>query len=267
MAIVTIAGSGRYAADAARPSLSVMDIDNGWKSSAEAWIADMGEAGDFPRRVVLDPPMVARVSAAIGAGARRALDVGCGEGRFCRMMSHEGLAVTGIDPTRALLDAARIRDPQGTYVEARAEAMPFDDEAFDLVVSYLSLIDIAEFEAGLAEMVRVLRPGGRLLLANLSSFATALPDPPAPDGWLRGGAGPFGCDRYHEPRAYWVAWRGIRVRNWHRPMEAYMRPLIERGMILSHFAEPAPPAGPETATDAYRRAPLFVLMEWQKPRD
>lgn len=55
--------------------------DGGWKASAKAWIADMGEQGDYGRRFVLDAPMIARLRRLNGG---RALDIGCGEGRFCR---------------------------------------------------------------------------------------------------------------------------------------------------------------------------------------
>ena len=51
--------------------------------------------------------------------------------------------------------------------------MPFPGASFDLVVSYLTLIDIADFRLALQEMVRVLQPGGTLLIANLNSFVTA----------------------------------------------------------------------------------------------
>src|SRR4029079_9484921 len=116
-------------------------VENGWESSAEAWIADMGEHGDFGRRYVLDPVMMPR---ALARSPGKALDVGCGEGRFCRALKAHGVDVVGIDPTAALLAAARRRDKNGAYLEGRAERLPFGDETFDLVVSYLSLIDIPD---------------------------------------------------------------------------------------------------------------------------
>ena len=70
--------------------------DDGWKTSAKAWIADMGEQGDYGRRFVLDAPMIARLRRLEGG---KALDVGCGEGRFCRILRAEGFDPTGLDPT------------------------------------------------------------------------------------------------------------------------------------------------------------------------
>lgn len=84
-------------------------------------------------------------------------------------------------PTPALIAAARARDAEGTYLQAGAERLPFRPESFDLVVSYLSLIDIPDIHAALPEMARVLNRGGALLIANLNSFNTASGD----TGWVR----------------------------------------------------------------------------------
>jgi SAM-dependent methyltransferase len=233
---------------------------DGWSESAEAWIADMGDVGDFGRACVLDRPMLARVAAGRFTAA---LDVGCGEGRFCRMLGAKGIATTGIDPTEALISQARYRHPKGDYRIGRAESLDFADASFDLVVSYLSLIDIPDIAAAIAEMARVLRPGGSLLIANLTSFNTA----GQAEGWTRDwkGHARFSIDHYLEEHADWVTWRGIRIRNWHRPLESYMALLLEQGLILRHFAEPSPYGGEPEMIARYRRVPWFLIMEWQKP--
>ncbi len=235
-------------------------MENGWDESAGAWIAEQGEYGDFGRAGVMDRPMLARVRA---SGARNALDVGCGEGRFCRMLQQEGLTTIGIDPTVPLLDAARARDPQGDYREARAEDLPFDDARFDLVISYFTLIDIDDMHAAIAEMARVLKPGGHLLIANLNNFNTAA-DPDTREK-LPGGAVRITIDNYLEPRADWVTWAGIRIRNHHRPLAHYMQALLAQGLILRHFDEPRA-SGPDAERNArYDRFPYHMMMDWQKP--
>ena len=236
--------------------------ENGWNESAAAWIADMGEHGDFGRRYVLDPIMAPR---ALAKRPRAALDVGCGEGRFCRMLSAEGVACTGIDPTPALIAHAQERDPAGHYIEASGEALPFDEASFDLVVSYLSLIDMPEITVPIAEMARVLRPGGTLLVANLNGFNTA----GAESGWIRDARGElvhYPVDYYLDERAFWTQWRGIRIVNHHRPLQAYMREFLRHDLQLRHFEEPRPIVGaPEPKAERYRRAPWFLVMEWMKP--
>lgn len=235
-------------------------MQSGWDESAAAWIADMGEDGDFGRKYVLDAPMMQRIR---GQGFVDALDVGCGEGRFCRMLRAAGLAPVGVDPTAPLLDEARRRDPSGQYRLGRAEALDFPAASFDLVVSYLTLIDIADIDGAIAEMARVLRPGGSLLIANLTSFNTASP----PGGWQRDARGVerFSIDHYMEERAEWVSWRGIRIQNWHRPLSRYMSALLAQGLQLRHFEEPLPHGGPPDKAARYRRVPYFLVMEWRKP--
>jgi SAM-dependent methyltransferase len=238
-------------------------MSDGWAESAEAWIADMGDEGDFGRQFVLDPPMLARAAAMAGSARfTEALDVGCGEGRFCRMLADLGMDTTGVDPTAALIEHARMLHPEGAYAIGRAERLDFADASFDLVVSYLALIDIPDIAKGIAEMARVLRPGGTLLIANLNGFNTA-----STEGWETDWSGQsrFAIDDYLEERANWVSWRGIRIQNWHRPLSTYMALLLDQGLVLTHFAEPAPVGGDAKQGDRYRRVPWFMMMEWRKP--
>ena len=116
----------------------------GWETSAQAWIDFMGARGDWGREHVLDPVMNDRVAS---GRFRNALDVGCGEGRFCRRL--KCVAAIGIDPTQRLLETARQRDPSGDYRLGRAEQLAFDDASFDLVVSYVTLVDIPDYRAGI----------------------------------------------------------------------------------------------------------------------
>ena len=234
-------------------------MSDGWEESAQAWIDDNGTQGDWSRRFVLDAPMIARIA---DRGFTSAIDVGCGEGRFCRMMQRHHIRTVGVDPTAALIKQARQLDPSGDYCIGRAEALPGADASFDLAVCYLSLIDIPDFRRAIAEIHRVLKAGGTFLIANLQSFNTAGP----PTGWTReaDGSQRFPIDHYLDERVQFVSWRGIRVQNWHRPLGAYMGALLEAGFELRHFSEPEPVGADEAETALYRRAPFFLVMEWQK---
>src|SRR5258708_3181134 len=147
-------------------------MDNAWDISAQAWIESIGERGDWAREHVLDPAMLGRIAA---GRFRNALDVGCGEGRFCRMLRAAGVAPTGIDPTKSLLDVARRRDPCGDYRLGRAERLEFEAASFDLVVSYVTLVDIADFRTAIRQMARVVRPGGSLPIAKPTGVTSACP--------------------------------------------------------------------------------------------
>jgi SAM-dependent methyltransferase len=234
--------------------------EDGWDESAAAWIAEMGERGDYSREFVLDAPMLERARAKVFGTA---LDVGCGEGRFCRMLQKLGVRTIGIDPTNALVERARDLDPHGDYRIGRAEALEFPDRSFDLVVSYLTLMDIPDVERAISEMVRVMRCGGTLLVANLTSFNTAA----VGGGWERQATGEFrfSIDHYLRERAEWAMWRGIRIRSWHRPQSRYMSLLLAQGLTLRYFSEPAPSGGDPATAERFARVPYFLVMEWEKP--
>ena len=233
-------------------------MSDGWDASAEAWIRVIGTDGDWGRRHVLDAPMLARACA---GGAGRAIDIGCGEGRFCRMLQAKGFETVGADPTAALIARAQALDPAGDYRVEGGEALSAEGSSFDLAIFYLSLIDIGDFRAAIAEAARVLKPGGRLLIANLQGFNTAA----VPLGWTHepDGSRRFCIDHYLTERQVWTAWQGIGIRNYHRPFGLYMQALLSAGLRLVHFDEPAPDCDGDKA-DRYRRAPNFLVMEWAK---
>jgi SAM-dependent methyltransferase len=183
------------------------------------------------------------------------------------MLASAGVETTGLDPTAALLQRARELHPEGEYVEGRGENLGmFADGAFDLVVAYLSLIDIAAADLAIAEMSHVLAPGGELLVANLNGFATA----GEPEPWRM--TTPLGerratFDRYFEIRPQPARWRGIDVTNWHRPLSWYFGEFLANGLTLVEFLEPAPGPDSRPADKAarYRRAPHFCVFRWKKP--
>ncbi len=235
----------------------------GWDHSAPGWLADIGDAGDATRRFVMDAPMLAALPA-----TGRMLDIGCGEGRFCRMAQAQGLETVGLDPTQALLDAAREKDPTGRYVQGRAEDLPFEAARFDAVVFYMSLIDIPDFRGAIQEAVRVLRGGGRLLIANLHSYVTA-----RPRQWGEGSHWVYDGDaRTHmamddmmQERPIISAWRGIRIENYHRPLSAYMDALLGAGLTLRAFEDPPCTSPDPDLNNRYTRMPWALFMAWDKP--
>ncbi len=175
------------------------------------------------------------------------------------MLQPLGIRTLGIDPTEALVARAITLDPEGDYRVGTAERLDFEDQRFDLVVSYLSLIDIPQLGTALTEMARVLRPGGSLLVANLTGFTTA--------GMVFGGRRPRGADRhagYLDEHSSQVSWGDISIRNWHRPLETYMTGLLDAGLQLRHFSEPRPQGGPPEKVRRYLKAPYFLIMEWTK---
>lgn len=127
-----------------------------------------------------------------------------------------------------------------------------------------SSISRASFLAAIAEMARVLRRGGQLLIANLNGFLTAgfeLEWSTDEHGKKRH----FRIDDYLRERSTWMEYRSVRVLNHHRPLSTYMKLLLEQGLQLTHFDEPTPTAAaPTSQAEDYVRVPWFLVMAWQK---
>lgn len=100
----------------------------------------------------------------------RWLDVACGTGAVSLLAARGGADVTGVDLAPALIETAR-RKAEAAGLEVRfdvgdAESLPYDDEAFDVVVSAIGAMFAPDHGAVARELARVCRPGGRLAMAN-----------------------------------------------------------------------------------------------------
>lgn len=103
-------------------------------------------------------------------GGERVLDVAAGNGNASLAAARRFCDVTSTDYVPALLEAGRRRAEAESlpirFQEADAEALPFADGSFDVVVSTFGVMFTADQEAAAAELLRVTRPGGRVGLAN-----------------------------------------------------------------------------------------------------
>jgi SAM-dependent methyltransferase len=122
--------------------------------------------GEYERTAAELWPAAEHVAALADVRAGAAvLDLGCGTGNAALAAARAGADVTGLDPARRLLDVARAtfaeEGLQGEFVRGTAAALPFGDSAFDIVLSLFGVIFEPDGERAVAEILRVLRPGGR----------------------------------------------------------------------------------------------------------
>jgi len=145
------------------------------------------EVQDAPIWIGMHREVVASASLSDGLSV---LDVGCGPGLLCRMLSECGCFVTGVDRQADMVAAARSRsrgDERVEVVAGDAERLPFPDHAFDRVFMTNLMFFLADPIVAVAEMRRVCRPGGQLITLNPAprlnrryaddvAAASALPD-------------------------------------------------------------------------------------------
>lgn len=119
-------------------------------------------------------PWSSKVADAAGfAAGQQVLDVACGTGVLARETADRvGIsgAVTGLDASPGMLEVARRLAPDLEWRQGAAESLPFPDGAFDRVVSQFGLMFFRDREAAIREALRVLRPGGRLVVAVWNSL-------------------------------------------------------------------------------------------------
>jgi ubiquinone/menaquinone biosynthesis C-methylase UbiE len=118
---------------------------------------------------------------------QRVLDVACGTGVLaCTLAERVGLggSVVGLDPSEEMLEVARTKSDAIEWRTGRAESIPFPDESFDAVVSQFGIMFFDDPGGALREMMRVMRPGGRLAVAVCDALENS-PGYAAFEGLLR----------------------------------------------------------------------------------
>lgn len=160
--------------------------------------------------IAIEQPVVWRLLEGIPPG--RALDLACGTGRHARRLVELGHHVEGVDLTPEMLQRAATHVPQASFREGDLLAVPAASAEHDLVVCGLALAHVADLPRAVAEIGRVLRPGGLAILSVLHPFLAHL-------GWHapfedEEGRRRFVREHAHDHAAYFAAFRraGLRVR-------------------------------------------------------
>jgi SAM-dependent methyltransferase len=178
-------------------------------------------------------------------GFDRIIEIGTGEGQVARAVSAAGASfVCGLDPTAAQVDEAARRAGGPVYLRAGAASVPVATSSMDAAIACLVFEHIDEVDEAIAEVARVLRPGGRFLFF-LNHPLLQTPG----SGWID--------DQVLDPpEQYWRVGayldeastveeveRGVHIRFVHRPLSRYVNALADAGLTLERMLEPAPPPG------------------------
>lgn len=239
------------------------DPDDLWERHA-TWWQDGFTDGVDPEYTEQILPMAAEHL----AGARRVLDVGTGEGQLARLAVGLGAEVVGVDPTWNQVVEAHRRGGGPAILRAGAAALPFCAASFDVVVACLVFEHIREVDAAIAEVARVLEPGGRFLFF-LNHPLLQTPS----SGWID--------DQVLDPpEQYWrigpylvedetveEVEKGVFIPFIHRPLSRYVNALATNGLVLTRMEEPAPPPGFLARAHEYAEAasiPRLLFLRTEK---
>ncbi len=213
--------------------------DELWEINAGWWQEGFSEGADPEYEEQIIPMVAERLRS---SGITRLLDIGTGEGQLARVAAAQGIDVVGVDPTFAQLTAALARAGGPAYAQAEAAALPLPDESVDGALACLVFEHIAAVDAAIAEVARVLRPGGTFLfLLNHPLLQT--PD----SGWI---------DDTVLEEQYWrigpyliesdvieEVEKNVFIPFVHRPLSRYLNAMAANDLYLVEMQEPAPPPG------------------------
>lgn len=235
-----------------------------WEAMAEEWINRHQDGKTSHREAMLDGWMLN----AVGDVSRcKIVDLGCGEGRFSRMLAKRGAVVKGVDLCRPFIEFAmdhRVSDE--VYLVGDMEDLHgvLSDE-FDLAVSYVTLVDVPDLRSAVGEAFRVLRHGGRFVVCNLHPMVSASP------GWIKQGSQQlhYPIDRYFDEGERDISLRKDQPwTNFHRTLSTHIRTFMEAGFALEDIREPTPTeeqAAQYPIVSDNLRVPEFIIYILHKP--
>jgi SAM-dependent methyltransferase len=236
-------------------------VTDPWEAHAGWWPAGFTEGVDAEYTEQILP-----LAAEHLRGATSVLDIGTGEGQVARVARSVGAArVVGVDPSRAQLLTAAQRGG-AFYGRAAAGHLPFADHSFDVVVACLVFEHIDDMDASIAEVGRVLRPGGRFLFF-LNHPLLQVPG----SGWI---------DDHILEEQYWrigpyliedksleEVEKDVFIPFVHRPLSRYVNAMAANGLFITVMAEPAPPPGFLARAEEYTEAasiPRLLFLRAEK---
>ena len=201
-----------------------MDVESGYRLWADTY-------DDLHNPLIsVEEPIIRRMVESIPPG--RALDAACGTGRYARFMSERGHKVSAVDMTPAMLDRARANAPDAEFKVGTLEALPFPDRTFDLVMCGLALTHLPEISRAIADMARVLKPGGAAIIADHHPMA----------GFLGGSAIFQDKDRFYR-----------NVKSYVHPHSEYIASFVPAHLEIQECHEP------EMTEEQAAKGPLYAI--------
>ena len=209
-----------------------MSLADAWENNATDWIAWARAPGHDGVFWAGTWPALAEI---LPDSAGLTLDLGCGEGRAGRQLLAAGRRVLGIERSPTLARAAATGPRALPVTQADAARLPLADSCIDLAVASMSLLDMDDFEGAIAEVGRVLHPGGVFCFAIVHPFDSACESTSASAGTFVVSQ-PYLASRRYEDH-FERDGLGITLVSMHQPLSAYTAALFRAGMVITDLRE------------------------------
>ncbi|WP_029029572.1 class I SAM-dependent methyltransferase [Salinarimonas rosea] len=257
------------------------DVAACWEGNAEAWTRLVRAGHDRYRDTLNTPAFLAMLPPVAGLAG---LDLGCGEGANTRALARLGARMTGIDVAPTFVrhaEEAEAAEPLGIpYRVADAAALPFPDGSFAFATAFMSLMDMPDQAAALAEARRVLAPGGFLQFSILHPCFV-----PPHHRNIRDAEGrvvALEVGRYFEeldgdietwifstvPPEERATTPPFRTPRFHRTLSRWVEMVVAAGFLIEAMGEPRATeaeAAAEPVVADTRNAPIFLHVRCRKP--
>jgi ubiquinone/menaquinone biosynthesis C-methylase UbiE len=254
-----------------------------WNEAVKVWVENVRSGMDTYREFMNGPAFKRMVGDVSG---KRVLDLACGEGDLSRFFAERGADVTGVDFSEEMIKAAvdeERRNPLGIvyHVADAADLGMLGSGGFDVVYSFMALMDIKDYESAIGEAARVLKRGGRFIFILIHPCF----------GWARRKDGEILCDwerriredgskeylylkiyDYFEKHTWEIEWKseawpqGFKTIQFHRTLSEYVNTLGINGLCVTKMEEPRPIEGVDIPPKMVKlfRVPHTILMEARK---
>lgn len=142
------------------------DVFEGYSAWAETY-------DDYPNLLLeVEEPIVKSLIPKTEYG--KALDVGCGTGRYSKLLAKLGYSVTGVDQSSVMLEKAKVKVPNARFIRGQITNLPLKNESFDIAICALVLTHSKSLNGAISEINRVVRRGGKIILSDQHPLFIAL---------------------------------------------------------------------------------------------
>ena len=235
-----------------KSKLSENDVAKSWDKNAPTWAKHVKAGFDVYREYFNNPAMFKFIG---NLKDKKVLDAGCGDGFNTRLLAKKGALVTGIDISKNMIKYSQQEEDKKPFgikyeVASMSNLSFLNDKTFDVIVSFMALMDCSDYKGAIKELFRILKKDGELFFSVLHPcFLTK------GYSWIEdenSNALKIVESNYFDKKSYVWNWKFSSISNLNpkeffqvpcfpRTLSEYLNVLIDNGFVIKKMEEPRPP--------------------------